>query len=148
MNKVLIIIDLQVSFSPSNDLVARINEIARNYSTVIATQFVNGNELFQTVLQYPKLSESECKLVSLPESIKVFKKTGYGLPVDLITLLKSNSVVEVDICGLETDACVLASMYNLWDAGIQPHLLKEVTVTRDQELQNASCVILQRNFRV
>jgi len=121
-------------------------ERAKEYDIIVATKFVNGNPLYQTALDYPKLSEEEIELARLPEGTKVFEKSGYGLPVELIQYLKDNTVSKVDVGGLETDACVLAALYDLWDAEIQPALLKDLTSTPDQDMYNAVSLIAKRNF--
>lgn len=146
MNKALLIIDLQKGFGPSEEMVNGFLEKAKEYEVTVATKFVNGNSLYQTVLNYPELSEEEMELAQLPDGTKVFEKKGYGLPIELLNYLKDNNVSRVDIGGLETDACVLAAMYDLWDVEIQPNLLKDLTSTPDQDIYNAALLITKRNL--
>lgn len=146
MKKALLIIDLQKGFDPTDEMVSGFLEKAKQYEVIVATKFVNGNSLYQTVLDYPEVNTEEGELAPLPEGTKIFEKTGYGLPTELLQYLKENSVTNVDIGGLETDACVLAAMYDLWDAEIQPTLLKDLATTPDSELQKAAHLIAKRNF--
>jgi len=145
-NRALLIIDLQEGFNPSAKLIKGILKRAQNYSMVVATQFTNGNPLYQRVLQCPRFTKKESALIPLPEKAKVFKKTGYGLPRALIRYLKNKKITRVDIGGLETDACVLAALFDLWDAGIQPRLLRTLSSARSKKLQKAAHLISKRNF--
>lgn len=145
-NTALLIIDLQEGFRPSPKMVSRILKRAKNYPVVVATQFVNGNALYQKVLRYRARTRQEMRLAQLPESAKVFKKKGYGLPATLIAFLKKRQVTHVDVAGLETDACVLSAMFSLWDAGIRPRLFEDLTSTPNAKLKNAARTIIERNL--
>ena len=142
----LLIIDLQKGFNPTEKMVGGILKKARSYDTIIATKFVNGNPLFKRVLKYPDLTKEGLKLEELPKGTKIFKKTGYGLSQPILNFLKRRGIKRVDVCGLETDACIVASMYNLWDAGIRPVLVKELSATPSRKFENAALVISKRNF--
>lgn len=145
-NTALVIVDLQNGFHPSDELIEKISESIQPYETVIATKFVNGNPLFQKILNYPELSKEEMELMDYPASVKIFEKTGYGLPRELIAYLKDKKISIVHVCGLETDACVLAAMYSLWDAEIQPILLKDLSFTPDAKVCESAELISKRNF--
>jgi nicotinamidase-related amidase len=150
MKRTLLIIDLQKGFGPTEELVRNISEHAKNYDTVVATQFMNGNKLFyelnQNFFGHSELTEEQLSLVALPANTKIFPKTGYGLPDEMIDYLKAEHIDAVDVCGLETDACVMAAMFNLWDAEIKPNLLRELTATVDTATQEASLLISKKNF--
>ncbi len=150
MTKTLLIIDLQIGFGPTEELVKKISEHAKNYDTVVATQFMNGNKLFYKLNEdffgHPELTEEQLRLAALPTNTKIFAKSGYGLPKEMIDYFKEENINEVDVCGLETDACVMAAMFNLWDAEIKPNLLKELTATVDTATQEASLLISKKNF--
>lgn len=145
-NTALLIIDLQQGFNPTEKMIDNFLHKSKDYQTIVATQFINGNKLFQRVLKHPIFSSQELVFADLPKKVKVFKKTGYGLPHSLIRYLKNKKITHVDIGGLETDACVLAAMFNLWDAGIQPRLLKNLTTTRNVKLKKSALLISKRNF--
>jgi nicotinamidase-related amidase len=65
---------------------------------------------------------------SLVPTDKVFIKHGYLPPPDLIPHLSSLDVERVLVCGLQTDTCVLAAGFALFDAGLHPTLLSWLTV--------------------
>jgi nicotinamidase-related amidase len=146
--KTLVIIDLQKGFNPSKKLVEDIIKESKKYSIVVATKFINGNGLFKKMPQFKKLNKADLNLYDLPEQTEVFEKDGYAISDELIKYLKSKKVTKVDICGLETDACVLASAYKFWDAGIEPNILYELTQTSSPALQKATKLISKRNFGV
>lgn len=144
--KTLIIIDLQKKFKPSEKLVDNIIKESKKYDLVIATKFINGNSLFQKLLGYKKLNKENLELCELPNNIIIFKKDGYAISDEAINYLKSKKVKKVDVCGLETDACILASVFKLWDSGIEPNILYDLTQTSSPSLQKATKLISKRNF--
>lgn len=144
--KTLIIIDLQKKFKPSQKLIDNIIKESKKYNLVIATKFIKGNPLFQKVLKYKKLDKEDLKLCELPDNTVIFEKDGYAISNEVIDYLKSKQIKKVDICGLETDACVLASAFKLWDSGIEPNILYDLTKTSNPALQKATKSITKRNF--
>jgi nicotinamidase-related amidase len=44
-------------------------------------------------------------------------------PEDLLPILRRMGVRRVELCGFDTDQCVLATALMLWDAGIAPRVL-------------------------
>jgi len=57
------------------------------------------------------------------EGAPVFDHFGYHPPPELMATLKKYKTV--GICGLDTDACVMAAVFALWDAEIRPIILSE-----------------------
>ena len=47
-------------------------------------------------------------------------------PEELIQALRSRDVQTADLCGFDTDQCVLATALLLWDATITPRVLAEL----------------------
>lgn len=61
--------------------------------------------------------------------------------------LKENNVSEVYLCGFDTDCCVLATAYDLFDVGIKPIVLKNLTRSALQEkLHKPALQMLKRNI--
>ena len=146
-NIALLIVDLQAGFNPTKKLIQGILKKAREYPIVVATRFAKGNSLYKKVLGHSDFKKKDFALAGLPKRAKVFKKTGYGLPRALLKYLKKHSITRVDVCGLQTDACVLAAMYDLWDSEIQPKLLRNLSATVSSKMKNAALVIVRRNFK-
>ncbi len=59
---------------------------------------------------------------------ETFVKYGYLPPPDLITYFKAEGVERVLVCGIQADTCCLAAGFMLFDAGLNPTLLKWLTV--------------------
>lgn len=146
--KALLIIDLQKGFDPSDEIQQEILSIAPTYDVVVATKFENGNPLFRSVRNCDDLTAEEMELCELPATATVFKKTGFGLPVEVIEYLKHNGVMTVDVVGYQTEACVLACVFQLWDAEITPVVLEHLVGTREkyQHHHERALAIMRRNF--
>ena len=78
------------------------------------------------------LSEESQKIcVSIPNNNFIFEKNSYGLSQKHIEKIKKLVSTEktIDICGLQTDACVYAISLQLFDNGIYPNILINYTAT-------------------
>ena len=73
--------------------------------------------------------------VKVVDNSKIFTKFGYGLNLDDLKYfqdLKSNfNINQIDICGLQTDACVYAIAFQMFDLGIYPNILLDYCETND-----------------
>ncbi|PCR97238.1 hydrolase [Pseudomonas fluorescens] len=65
---------------------------------------------------------------SLIEANRIFIKHGYAPSPDTNDYLKSLNLDRVLVCGLQTETCCLAAGFALFDAGLQPTLLTDLTV--------------------
>ncbi len=52
----------------------------------------------------------------------------------------------INICGTDTDACVLATAYDAFDQGYGVNILFELCVSKNKELHNAAETIAARNI--
>lgn len=125
MRQVLLIVDIQSTFSPPEWLV----DGARAFSAMIPT--IASIELhdeqvtpFDKQLGWHPAAEDE----SLVEADKVFIKHGYGPTVEIIAYIKQLGVERVLVCGMQTETCVLAAGFALFDAGLNPTLVTDLTV--------------------
>lgn len=136
----LLIVDAQVGFNPCQKLLDSIQNKAKNYSFVAMTRFFNAPEsLYRTVLNWR--GEGGELAISLPGAI-ILDKTGYGLTPQHIKILKAHCN-EWHVCGFETDACVLACSFSLWDSGLLPTILYDLC---DSPLQDEAIAIGRRQF--
>ncbi len=61
--------------------------------------------------------------------------------------LKKNNIQVVDLCGFDTDCCVLATAYDLFDLGIKPVVLENLTwSTSKDQLHKSAIKMLNRNI--
>lgn len=139
MSKVLLIVDMQKGFINKNEysnLINKINNlIKRNtYNYYIFTKFINKNNSFYVKkLNWKNLisEESQKICVTIPKNSLIFEKFGYGLDEQHIKKIKEivSSDKKIDICGLQTDACVYAISLQLFDNLIFPNILINYTAT-------------------
>lgn len=132
MNKILIVVDMQKGFINKPNYVSlnqKINTLIKsnNYTNYIFTKFINlQNSLYETKLKWFGLKTPQEQEISveLPKNKSIiFEKFGYGLSLRQIEFIKNLNVDTVDICGLQTDACVYAIALQLFDNGIYPNIL-------------------------
>ena len=131
MKKVLLIVDMQNGFitKPNyKNLQSKINGLIKldDYDNYIFTKFINKDEsLYEKKLNWFKLKseESQTICVDIPENSFILEKYGYGLNNEQINQIKALNIDSIDICGLQTDACVYAIAFQLFDNGIFPNIL-------------------------
>ncbi len=161
MNKALIVIDVQKYFfnEKTKPIVKKIQKFlddkANQYSAIYFTVFKNDPSS-------PLWGISEWKgCVSSPDTdicdeIKEFTNdknlfyknifSAYKVP-GIEKGLKANNVSEVYLCGFDTDCCVLATAYDLFDVGIKPIVLKDLTGSALQEkLHKPALQMLEENI--
>ena len=125
MKPVLLIIDIQSTFNPPNWLIQKLNTLLPSVTSIATIEL--HDELivpFESQLNWAPSEYDECPL---PVD-KVFIKYGYSPTDELINYLKSLKVKNVYVCGIQTDTCVLAAGFKLFDAGLFPCLVTDLTV--------------------
>lgn len=133
--KVLLVVDMQKGFMKNNDywvLSDRISNLVNNggYDKVIFTKFINDrtkNSLYEDRLNWLGFQSEEEQEFSflLPQNAIVFNKYGYGLEEDCLQYIANLHIDEIDICGVQAEACVYAIALQLWDRGIMPKILND-----------------------
>lgn len=133
--KVLLVVDMQKGFMNGENykhLNKKIAELidGKYYDKYIFTKFKNDstkNSLYQTKLNWNKLmtdAEQEFS-INLPSGAMIIEKYGYGLQSEDLEYIKSLNINEIDICGIESEACIYAISLQLWDKGIYPNILSK-----------------------
>jgi nicotinamidase-related amidase len=155
----LIIVDAQVGYS-SEIIDLKCSQIAHYIDTtkpdyVIFTQFVNQNssQFFKT-LGYTKFtSEKECAIhPALKEYLtkeNCFVKDTYSAfkAKGLLEYLQKCGITSVELCGFETDACILASAFDGFDLGYEISILTELCYSFVFDKKNKTlCKIFERNI--
>ena len=157
MKNILLVIDVQNGFINSSTENTK-NEIvdllkSKIFDIIIATKFINNNgSNFEKILKWNKLkNEKEQEIVKDIEKYLDFiiEKDGYsGYTNDMINILKSinnNLSDKVYIVGFDTDGCVLATVFDLFEDGIRPIILADYCAsTGGDEYNNAGIKVLQR----
>lgn len=128
------------------------------FEVVIATQFINpDNSPFRRALDYHDMALDNPR-TQLDERVdaradRVITTYGYGidgLDLDLVDdLLRGNAIDSSLVVGFDTDACVLATAFSLFDAGIVPVIDSRGCATSGGvEVHEAALTIAARNLRV
>ncbi len=156
MKKVLIVVDMQKGFIKYDNyklLSKNIDQYINNsnYDVVIMTKFVNkSGSMYEKKLDYKNLQSQESQQFSIhtPKNAIIFEKYGYGLENNDLNIVKNLSVDSVDICGLQTDACIYAISLQLWDNGIYPNILINYTATDPKKEKYAKQMLIHQFGKV
>jgi nicotinamidase-related amidase len=125
MRQVLLNVDVQSTFSPPEWLVDGLRRLSANIPTVASVELHDEQVTpFQRQLGWHPAAEDE----SLIEADQVFVKHGYGQTVETLEYIKQLGVERVLVCGMQTETCVLAAGFALFDAGLAPTLVTDMTV--------------------
>lgn len=125
MRQALLIVDVQSTFSPPEWLVDGIRALAARLPAIASVELHDEQVTpFDRQLGWHPATEDE----SLVEADEVFIKHGYGQSAEAIDYLKRLQVERVLVCGLQTETCVLAAGFALFDAGLAPTLLTDLTI--------------------
>ncbi|QTD34204.1 cysteine hydrolase family protein [Pseudomonas fluorescens] len=125
MRQALLIIDVQPSFSPPQWLIDGIQSLIGKLPSVATVERHDESRTpFQRQLGWHPAADDD----SLIAADRIFIKYGYAPSPDKIEYLKSLNLDRVLVCGLQTETCCLAAGFALFDAGLQPTLLTDLTV--------------------
>lgn len=146
----LIVVDLQKAFRPPPEIVQGIVDILPQYDIIVATQFLNRKwSLYETEINYTEchVGSPESEIVAPLKPKHVFDRFSYGVQAPHIETLRRHPVKRWDIVGCDTDACVLATCYNLWDGNIKFRVLKHLCHSSGGiECHEAALRIMKRSF--
>ncbi|MCU1721500.1 isochorismatase family protein [Pseudomonas sp. 5P_5.1_Bac1] len=125
MRQVLLIVDIQSTFSPPEWLVDRARWLSARLPAIASVELHDEQVTpFQRQLGWHPAAEDEC----LVEVDRVFVKHGYGQSAEALEYIKQLGVERVLVCGMQTETCVLAAGFALFDAGLSPTLVTDLTV--------------------
>jgi len=149
-HRALLIIDVQRAFAPPPPFVAKLQRYSARFPCRIFTRYINPpGSVFRRLLKQkscaPKTPDVDL-LITPREGDLVFDKVAkYGLTPAQIRALKRRRITCVTVCGLDTDACVLAVMFSLFDGGIECHL-KENMCWSSSGLHRPAVTIIRQQF--
>ncbi|MND70298.1 Isochorismatase family protein [compost metagenome] len=125
MRQALLIIDVQPSFNPPQWLIDGINGLlGRMPSVATVERHDESRTPFQRQLGWQPAKDDD----SLIAADQVFIKYGYSPSPETIAHLRQLNPERVLVCGIQTDTCVLAAGFALFDAGLTPTLITDLTV--------------------
>ena len=160
MNKALFVIDVQGFFESkkSKSIAKKINNYVEGnkdkYSFIIFTVFKNvSGSPSENILEFDGCNSGK-DIELLTEIIESSKESDiifrdvyslYKVP-GVQAKLKENKINQVDICGFETDCCILATTYDLFDSGYKPVVLKNLCLSIfGEKLHKPALKIIERN---
>lgn len=161
MNSALVVIDVQNYFVNKNtqnlpkQIAGFIESNKNKFDFVIFTRFVNKRDSnFVKCLKWEKcfaLAETQiyAELARFTNKDNVFQKTSYSVfkSKKLVRFLKKNNIGKLFLCGIDIDACVLASAFDGFDLGYDITVLQKLSLSHSgKKLNDAAVAILNKNL--
>ena len=156
MKKVLFVVDLQKQFKDDKGQYEKclkyIEENKDNYDYIIGTAFQNlSGSLYETKLDYQDCRSLADSDIEYTHDEMVLKLAEYGISEMRVVLsgirISLRDDFEVHVIGCDSDACVLAIAFNLWDQGAEFKVLSDLVYTTATDFSNDDVLkIMKRNF--
>ncbi len=161
MNRALIVIDVQKYFltKETKPIVKKIQEYLRDkkndYTVIYFTIFKNDpkSPLWQ-ISGWKDCTGSPN--TDICDEIKEFTNNKNLFYKNILSAfkvsqikdgLKKHNIKEVHLCGFDTDCCVLATAYDLFDQGLKPVVLEDLTwSTSLEKLHKPALQMVERNI--
>ncbi|CAB3749504.1 cysteine hydrolase family protein [Paraburkholderia humisilvae] len=125
MREILLVVDVQPSFAPPDWLVTGIRTLAKRMPSVATVERHDESHTpFDRQLGWHPARDDD----SLVDVDRVFIKYGYLPPREMLDYLVAMQLARVLVCGMQTETCVLAAGYMLFDAGLTPTLITDLTI--------------------
>lgn len=146
--RVLLIIDVQKQFLNGNTrrVVEFLQKLLREekFDCVIQSCWQNSpGSRYETELGYREGRDAR-PLLHCPGETVLLRANYSATNYELLDLLRSGD--EIFVAGLETDACVLATLFALWDRGFCFRVFREGAGTKREELQEPALALIRRQF--
>jgi len=155
----LIVLDLQNCFiaERTKSLPQKIKEHieTQKYDFIIFSKFINSeNSNFVKKLNWNKCKHSpETDIVSELSEIAlenhIFEKSTYSIfkSKQFVDFLSQNKISKLFFCGLDLDACVLASVFEAFDLGFDFEILLDLTGSSAKiDIDSSAKQIIERNL--
>ncbi len=125
IRQALLVIDIQPGFNPPDWLIQGVNRLIGTMPSVATVErHDEAVTPFQRQLGWTPAPDDD----SLVAADVVHVKHGYAPTPGTIAHLKGLNPERVLVCGIQTDTCVLAAGFALFDAGLTPTLIEDLTV--------------------
>lgn len=144
MNKLLLVIDVQIDFINENTkpILLKIEELVNsdNFKNIAFTRFINDvNSVWYKELNYKGCLTKEQQQIAIDtKNCKIFDKKIYSsLNDEFKKYLIENNIDEIYLCGFDTDACVSKTALDLFENNYNVYVLKDYCMSSESiELHN------------
>lgn len=151
---ILLAVDMQNGFlttPETEEVLTNVVENADLFDQVWATRFFNRNPNFSRQVNWDEMvsgPETELDPSLDPVVSKTFDKPSYSPPADdLIQALQNEGITTVAVAGVDTDACVMDTALELFDAGIETYVVSDGSASSGgTEYHEAGIKLLERNI--
>lgn len=135
---VLLVVDMQRGFAGEDpavdDLAVRIGDwidVERDrYAFVAASRFRNDpDSLYRRIVGDDMQDEQDVELLDpiRQRADVVFDSSTYSsFTEELAQRLRDEGAAQLHVCGIDTDQCVLATVFSAFDAGIEPLVIHDL----------------------
>ncbi|MBD2505378.1 cysteine hydrolase family protein [Anabaena azotica] len=152
--RILLAVDLQNGFLITPECLAVVPKVvahASQFHQVWATRFFNRNPNFSRQVNWNQMvsaQETELSPALIGVVSKTFDKPSYSpMSPALLQALQTDAITTVAVCGVDTDACVMATALGLFDAGFETFVVSDACASSGgQEYHEAAIKILKRNI--
>ena len=156
MNTLLLIVDVQKHFVPEGaegrNFCKLIEELQTNYKYVAISKFINTpDSSWVKYLDWDEMMKNdpstELAFTPAQDALIYFSNTSTSYVKELCDFIENNSIKKVHVCGMDTEACVLATAFDLWDAKIEFQVLIDYCMSSAGEnLHTSAHHIMSKNF--
>lgn len=152
---ILLIVDLQRGFiTPETERVVGVIEKAINtldYDICVYSKFFNNEKTsFSRILKWERfqsVEEQEMVLPVVSGDVVVSKDTSSAVTKELKQIIEEEKIERAYLCGIDTDSCVLATAFELFDNGVEPVIIIDgCASTGGDEFHHAAEMIMKRSF--
>lgn len=162
MKIALVVIDVQNYFVTERvknlpkKIAEYIDKYRNRFDYVMFTKFVNNqNSYFFKYGWHECMSSPDTDihsdLVNFAEKYRVFEKISYSIfkAKGFTEFLKQHKITKLLLCGLDTDACVLASAFDAFDLGYEINVLTDLCESHStKELHTIALRIITKNIQL
>lgn len=159
--KVLLVIDIQKEFRDKNGMYEKVvnycTEHRGDYDIILPTLFCNNYDInpnFKDKLHWNGCSHTTSDSVAIyPKNNTninmVYYEYKHGYASKQIFKIADKNNDTIDIVGCDSDACIMATAFRLWDEGYNFRILTDYIYTTSEEYDNKDVIkILKRNFEI
>lgn len=149
--KVLLIIDVQRGFIKKGmekivpNILSHISK--EHFDLIIQSRWENYmGSRYESALGYTDVGNSaQTEMLITDYSDHVISRCQYSCVVDKLTRIIDKEDI-IFVAGVDIDACVLATLYDLWDGGYTFHVFKDSVGTSGKGLTAPTLQLITRNF--